>query len=268
MGSHSNFNKEKCWSCAFFVGNRKVSTFLVKSVMTDSMGTCTCKGCPDCGKKVQEDHWCRKWQIDSITSNLKAEAESKKAIEQQRREADRLAQEEERQRMAQQKELDRQRRVIERERLKLEHDKWYASLSPEERAAEDARVAEKERVEQARMEEWCASQEKEADDQALSKVTPTRIEDSGKAKHKKAMIIADAICGGLLVFELLFLLFLNATKNAMAAYAVAEIKLTAEEEAELENASSFYTGLCVAYPLVLGAIFGVFALVTKPRKDK
>ena len=134
MSVNSNFRKNKCWSCEFFCGRREYKNgFFSPSVSTDSFGICGCNRGPDSKKRVNEDHWCSKYQKWGV---LEAYLANEKYKEQQRLEERRI-QEERRKAIEAQERQERQLR-LERERLRkererLEHEEYLASLSPEEK---------------------------------------------------------------------------------------------------------------------------------------
>lgn len=146
MSVNSNFRKNKCWSCEFFCGRREYKNGLFSPyVSTDSFGICGCNRGPDSKKRVNEDHWCSKYQKWGV---LEAYLANEKYKEQQRLEERRI-QEERRKAIEAQERQERQLRAererLRKERERLEHEKYLASLSPEERAkaeAEDARKIE------------------------------------------------------------------------------------------------------------------------------
>lgn len=157
MGNHSNYKEEKCWSCAFFCGERKENRGLFgNSVETSSNGTCSCKRCSKYNSTVNEnDRGCSKYQKWGVLDSSLAEEEKRKLYKEQRKINqniiyDQRRQEEELQR--QKEELERQTRELERERERLEYERWYSSLSPKEQKAEDARKQE-ERIKRQKLQE-------------------------------------------------------------------------------------------------------------------
>ena len=146
MSVNSNFRKNKCWSCEFFCGRREYKNgFFSPSVSTDSFGICGCNRGPNSKKRVNEDHWCSKYQKWGV---LEAYLANEKYKEQQRLEERRI-QEERRKAIEAQERQERQLRAererLRKERARLEHERYLASLSPEERVkaeAEDARKIE------------------------------------------------------------------------------------------------------------------------------
>ena len=146
MSINSNFRKNKCWSCEFFCGRREYKNGLFSPhVSTDGSGVCGCSRGPDSKKRVNEDHWCSKYQKWGV---LEAYLANERYKEQQRLEERRI-QEERRKAIEAQERQERQLRAererLRKERERLEHENYLASLSPEERAkaeAEDARKIE------------------------------------------------------------------------------------------------------------------------------
>lgn len=127
MSTNSNFRKEKCWSCEFYCGQREYKKgFLGDSICTGGKGLCSNKCSSKSGKTVYEDNWCSKYKKWSVI-----------VIEEQKREAQRLQQEERRRKY----ELEQERKKLELERQRLEYERWYNSLSPEEKRREDTKKA-------------------------------------------------------------------------------------------------------------------------------
>ena len=64
MSVHSNFQKDRCWSCEFFCGQRKYKNGIVfgDSVETEAKGTCSNQRSSYCGKAVRDNDWCGKYQ--------------------------------------------------------------------------------------------------------------------------------------------------------------------------------------------------------------
>ena len=126
MSSHSNFKKEKCWSCEFFSGKReyKKGLLLGDSVNTDYKGKCSNKRSLKYNHEIDDESWCSKYQKWGVL-------QSALAVEQQKKESQRIANE-----------------------LKKEQQKVETSNSPsrpissKERAEMHARWEEKERQEQ------------------------------------------------------------------------------------------------------------------------
>lgn len=85
MSSHSNFNKDKCWSCEYFFGIReyKKGTFLGDSVYTDAKGKCSNNRSTNCNHEIFEDDWCSKYQKWGVL-------QSTLAIEEQKKESQRI----------------------------------------------------------------------------------------------------------------------------------------------------------------------------------
>ncbi len=88
MSTHSNFKKDKCWSCEFFSAHRKLESGFIfgDSVHTDTNGTCCNSRSTDNGRTVNEEHWCSKYQKWSLLA-------SKLAIEEQKKESERIIRE-------------------------------------------------------------------------------------------------------------------------------------------------------------------------------
>lgn len=157
MGNHRNYKEEKCWSCAFFCGNRKESTgfILGNSVETSSSGKCSCSNSPQYNRNVFDDYGgCSRYQRWAGIDTLIAKQEKEKFLKEQRKENEYLLDEQRRQEESinrEKEKLERERRRLKEERKRLEYERWYSSLSPEEQKAEDKRN-EEERIHRERLE--------------------------------------------------------------------------------------------------------------------
>lgn len=134
MSSNSNFKKDKCWSCEYFSGKReyKDGFLLGPSVQTDYQGTCSCKYSHNSGKKVSENDWCSRFQKWGVLQSYLATETNKREQERIARQQQQIFDEQ------QQKEIEKEHNRVEDERRQLEHEKWLASLSPEERSSYEA----------------------------------------------------------------------------------------------------------------------------------
>lgn len=238
MSTNSNFKKDKCWSCEFYCGKReyKKGAFLGDSVYTDGRGTCSNKRSDKNGREVSEDGWCsryQKWGV--LQSALAVEAqkrESERIEAEQRREMRRIQEENDRR----EREMERERRRLEDERKRLEYERWYDSLSPEERAAEDARIEEEKRREAERIAELRRKEEeRRAEEARLAKIR--------KAKAKKGLIIGGIIAAVITVVIVSSVCIANAVKKKNAADAFANSdtgKLVALIQKENNGKNEFY----------------------------
>lgn len=141
---NSNFKNNRCWSCEFYCSHREYvegGAFRSERVETDRRGTCTNKRSLNNGKAVNESSQCSKYQKWGVLqSSIFRKQLDKEKNDQQRKEEDQKC------------EREREREKIERERddplqkvrEAIDHDRWYSSLSPEERQRYDD---EKERLE-------------------------------------------------------------------------------------------------------------------------
>ena len=135
MSTNSNFKKDKCWSCEYYCGKReyKKGVFLGDSVYTDGSGTCGCKRSEKYGKTVTEDRWCSRYQkwgvLQSALAIEEQKRESQRIENEQRREMQRIQDENDRQR----REIDRERRRLAEEREQLEREEKLSEMTPEER---------------------------------------------------------------------------------------------------------------------------------------
>lgn len=191
MSSNSNFKKDKCWSCEYFCGKRefKRGIFGGNYVSTDERGTCSNKASRDYNRRISENGWCSRYQKWGVLQSALAAEEQKREIqrfeEEQRKETQRLQEESERR----EREIKLERMRLEEERRKLEHERWYASLTPEEKAKEDARTAEidkREAEEFARIEREVENERIEAE---KHKAEAERLLAEKNKRKKKSRII-------------------------------------------------------------------------------
>lgn len=127
MSSHSNFNKDKCWSCEYFSGKReyKKGVFLGDSVYTDIKGKCSNNRSTNYNHEIFEDDWCYKYQKwCALQSAL--------AIEEQKKESQQIL-----------NELRKEQQAVETSSYSSQ------SITPQERAEMHARWEEQEKQEQA-----------------------------------------------------------------------------------------------------------------------
>ena len=127
MSSHSNFKKDKCWSCEYFSGKReyKKGAFLGNSVYTDTKGKCSNNRTTNCNHEIFEDDWCSKYQKWGVL-------QSALVIEEQKKESQRILNE------------------LRKEQQAIETSSYSSrSITPQERAEMHARWEEQEKQEQA-----------------------------------------------------------------------------------------------------------------------
>ena len=127
MSSHSNFKKDKCWSCDYFSGKReyKKGTFLGDSVYTDTKGKCSNNRSTNCNHEIFEDDWCSKYQKWGVL-------QSALAIEEQKEESQRIL-----------NKLHKEQQAVETSSYSSQ------SITRQERAEMHARWKEQEKQEQA-----------------------------------------------------------------------------------------------------------------------
>ena len=170
MGYHNNNNKEECWSCEFFCGERKHKNgfILGDSTETSATGTCSCKESSYYNKSIKEADWCSKYQKWGVLASIISKKEAEDQIKNLRlkQEYERLA-------------LERERLALEQERKRLEYERWYSSLSLEEREKEDRIVEENRR-----------RAEKDAEEQRRRKEIEEKKRLKKKAVKKVLIIIA------------------------------------------------------------------------------
>lgn len=218
MGFHSNNRQEKCWSCEFFCGERKhkEGLFLGDSTETSSNGTCTCKRSSNCNKTVSESGWCSKYQKWGVLASYIAKKENEEQLKKQQVENERIERqmryEQERTEAEFRRERERiesERRALEEERKKLEYERWYNSLSPEDKAIEDKRIedekrrlakeAEERRIRQLREEE----ERRQLEEEERKRLEEQKIIEFEKArKRKKRTLITLASIFGVIVLTI------------------------------------------------------------------
>ena len=197
MPINSNFKKDKCWSCEYFSGGRKLKTGIIfgDSVETDYDGVCNNKRSFNNGKSVRHDHWCSKYEkwsalitkIREDEDRKQRQLEHSREIVAERREAERNA------------ERERQEKI---DALCAERDRILSTLTPEERAAyeEDQRKAELKRQEEIRRQ------------------TAERMarEEARKKKVKKIAIVCSSIVAALVL--IIVIISVSVRAAAMNAY--------------------------------------------------
>lgn len=188
MSINSNFKKNQCWSCEFFSGNRDYKKgWFGDSVETSDWGTCTNqKSFLHRNQKVQSSGYCSCYQKWSVLQNAIEMQEQKKAQEQAEREQRQAFERQERESKRQQEAIRAERLHLEEERKKLEYERWYSSLTPEEKRKEDDRLeAERVRTEELR---------KQREEERKREEEQRRIKDAErKRKIKKFSIIGSII---------------------------------------------------------------------------
>lgn len=147
MSINSNFKQNKCWSCEFFSGNREYKKgWFSDCVQTSEWGICTNKkSYMHNNQKVQDSNCCSYYQKWTALQSAIVIQEQKKAQEQAEREQRQAFERQERENQRQQEALRAERLRLEEERKKLEYEKWYNSLTSEEKQKEDDRL-EAERI--------------------------------------------------------------------------------------------------------------------------
>ena len=196
MSTNSNFKKDKCWSCEYFCGKReyKRGAFLGDSVYTDGKGTCSNKRSSKYNQPVYEEGWCSRYQKWGILVSSLAMEEQKRETQrlenEQRREMARIEAENERQR----REMERERQRMEDERKRLERERMLSSMTPEERERflRDEKDREESRI----------ALEKQLELERVEKARLRSIENNKKAikSYKKRPLILIPILGGISLF--------------------------------------------------------------------
>ena len=201
MSVNSNFKKNKCWSCEYYCGKReyKRGAFLGDSVYTDGKGTCSNTRSEKSGRDVYEDGWCSRYQKWGVL-------QSALAIEEQKRESQRIEYEQRREKQHIQDENNRREREMEREKIRLEeerkrieYERWYKTLSLEEKAAEDSRI------------------EKARSEYEQRKTEEAQVAKKRKAKIKKGLVISGIAIVAVTIIIVSSVLISNAVKNKKAA---------------------------------------------------
>lgn len=206
--SISNIKQKCCWSCKYYAGERdyKNGFFFGSSFDVDERGQCTKnKGNNRDGSTIYSwycSHYERAGDVAAYIKQEEAEREAKR----QQREAESLNLEKQRKERQLREESRRQERelevertrianerlALERERKKLEYERWYSSLSDEEKVLEDKRVEEQRKKEEEERKErerqYAIYQEQERQ---------RRERETIKARKRKKVIIFSTV--GILV---------------------------------------------------------------------
>lgn len=257
MSTNSNFKKDKCWSCEYFCGKRdyKRGVFLGDSVYTDGKGTCSNKRSDKYNREVYEDGWCSRYQKWGVLQSALVMEEQKREAQrlenEQRREMQRIQEENDRR----EREMERERRRLEEERKKLEYERWYASLSPEERAEEDARIAEEKRREAERIEQAKRQAEIKRIEDEKRRAEAARLRRIRNKKIKKGLIIGGISLAVIIAIIIASVSISNAVKNKKAEEAFQNSdtgKLIALIQKENNGKNEFYFSVnrdegCTAY---------------------
>lgn len=191
MSYHNDDNQEKCWSCEFFCGERKRKSgiFLGNSTETSKTGTCSCRNSSHFNKTVFDTNWCSKYQKWGVIASSIAEKESQERLRKQQLENAKYEQ----QLKAEQERAEKKRRELERERRALEYQRWYSSLSLEDKEKEKARLTREAEENRIRYEQ----EKREKEEQRRLKV------ELDKRKRKNKIIIG-ACLGIIFVLMLIF----------------------------------------------------------------
>lgn len=137
MGNHSNYKEEKCWSCAFFCGNRKESkSFLFGDcVETSSSGKCLCEKSSYYNKSVFDEYRCSSYQRWAGIDALIFKQEKAKLLKEQKKESERIQREQDALR-EREWELNWQKSAEERrEKERAKREQFLDTLTKEEREA-------------------------------------------------------------------------------------------------------------------------------------
>lgn len=206
MSSNSNFKKDKCWSCEFFCGKRnyKKGFLLGDSAETVSQGTCSNKRSSNFGKTVRENEWCSKYQKWGVLQSALArqELQRQQQIQEQQqamvlRETTKRRRQEQQEYEHRERHLAEERRQIEEERKQLELQRWYSSLSPEERERYDQKQArlkaeseERQRIEAKKRREEQYQQEENERLLSIEREEQRQREELTKKRKKKIILIS------------------------------------------------------------------------------
>lgn len=191
MSYHNDDNQEKCWLCEFFCGERKRKSgiFLGNSTETSKTGTCSCRNSSHFNKTVFDTNWCSKYQKWGVIASSIAEKESQERLRKQQLENAKYEQ----QLKAEQERAEKKRRELERERRALEYQRWYSSLSLEDKEKEKARLTREAEENRIRYEQ----EKREKEEQRRLKA------ELDKRKRKNKIIIG-ACLGIIFVLILIF----------------------------------------------------------------
>lgn len=183
--------KKSVGHASFFCGERKRKSgiFLGNSTETSKTGTCSCRNSSHFNKTVFDTNWCSKYQKWGVIASSIAEKESQERLRKQQLENAKYEQ----QLKAEQERAEKKRRELERERRALEYQRWYSSLSLEDKEKEKARLTREAEENRIRYEQ----EKREKEEQRRLKA------ELDKRKRKNKIIIG-ACLGIIFVLMLIF----------------------------------------------------------------
>lgn len=177
--------------------------FLGDSTETSSNGMCSCKRSSNCNKIVSESNWCSKYQKWGVLAAYIAKKENEEQLKKQKEENARIEREMRYEQERAESELRRERQRIESERLaleaerkKLEYEKWYGSLSPDEKLKEDRRVEEEKRRVAREAEERRIREEEKLKEREAKRLA---YEENARKKKKRKRITILCIIGAIIL---------------------------------------------------------------------
>ena len=206
---------KRCITCEYWVGKREFKNGRISDGGSFGKSTCSKDG-RSCGngfgfgcykykqwsaielyllqeqkKKEQKDYQRQlEWEkIHQDIDNNRRKAEHEKQHRELERERERL---------------EYERRLLEKERERLEYEKWYSSLTPEQRKEEDDRKKKEEEERQLKAEEQKRQAEKE------------RIEYKKMQRRKGLISLLSIVVGILILIGIIEII--NSTKNYRYAY--------------------------------------------------
>lgn len=166
MGTHSNLNDKKCWSCAYYTGSKNVKGILITKIETDGKGICTYKNSNKCGKEVSERDSCYRWSRSSLIETELAKQNKTLNVSKIEKPNDNVyIQSLEKKKINNEKaKLEYERKQLEKEKKQLryesdhleyvkkkeEYSEWYSKLTNEEKQIED----EKKKLQEERLQQW------------------------------------------------------------------------------------------------------------------
>lgn len=253
MSTNSNFKQNKCWSCEFFSGKREYKKgWFGDSVETDDLGTCTNqKNFLHKNQTVLSSGWCSCYQKWGVLQSAIVREEDKRIQEQAEREQRQFYEQQERENQRQQELLRAERFRLEEERKRLEYERWYNSLSPEEKRREDERK-EQERI---KAEELRKQREEE------NKIKKEKEEKQQKLNKKVQLIWA--LVGLALFFTIIYLIFAFSTLDYYKTlYNIEAYDGFADRISEYTVKSIIGTVLCVL------EILAIIITVVMYKKEK
>jgi len=281
MSSHSVSRTRKCWTCAYYGCKREIKHFLGANVECDNKGICSNNKSRNNGKSVREDDYCDRHVLWGIIENEIANQEAKKAAKNaEKEESRRLAKEKEEERRKllehlsvnrensreeyyqnierenrelkeikyQREQLEIERKKLEEERKKLEYNKWYMSLSEDERNKEDERI----RLEKVK---------EERETQIRKEKASLQFKEASRRARRKHYIKLIAILSVTIIIIILFAISLALFINAREVLNKASYRGNNYEALEQDMWNKFIFFMCMLGASIILIVVSITKLV-------